>query len=95
MAVDTTACRIDEPVGTFSWTTDVQGLLVTYSDASTISRCDQLSQLLVVSFAISENVIGEAAVMDLLTIIHDLNFDAHLFNIQVKTITCCEKFPTL
>lgn len=43
------------------------------------------------SHASLENASGTAAVIDALTIIQDPDFDAHLFNIKLKIITCCHK----
>lgn len=91
MAVNTMACHSDGPVETCSCTTDVQDLLLTYSDASTLSRGDLLSLSLAVSLANLETTSGTAAIIDLLTIIQDPDFDAQRFNIQVKSIACCRK----
>lgn len=89
--MDTTARLPDEPVETCLFTTDVQDTLLTYSDASTLSRKDLLSQFLTGSLATLEPTSGIAAVIDFLTNIQDFDFDAHLFMNQVKSKTSGQK----
>lgn len=69
MAVDTTECHPAGPVETCSCSTDVQVLLLTYSDASTLSRGDLLCIPLAIFLASLETPCGTATVIDLLTII--------------------------
>lgn len=38
-----------------------------------------------------EFISGTEAVINLLTIIQDHDFNVHLFSIQVKNIACCQK----
>lgn len=91
MAVDTEARHSDGAVETCSSTTDVQDFLLTYSGDSTLSQGDPLRLSLAVSFATRETAPGTAAVIDLLKIIRDLASDAHLLNIPVNSIACCQK----
>lgn len=89
MAVDTTAWHSDGPVGTQSCTKDVQDTLLTYSDTSALFRGDLLNLSLKISFAGLEYSSRTAAVIDLLTIIQNPDFDAPSFNNQIKSIACC------
>lgn len=91
MAVHTTACHPAGTVKTYSCTADVWDLLLTYSDASQLSLVDLSSCSLAVSLVSLETASGTAVVIDLLTIIPDSNFDAPFYNIQVKSMTCCQK----
>lgn len=90
MALDTTACHTDRPVETCSCTTVVQDLLLSYSHASTLSLVDVLSLYLSVLFTSLKSSFGNAAVIDPLANVQNLNFDAQLFFIKVKTIACCQ-----
>lgn len=89
MTVDTTACHPDVPVRTCSCTTDVQGLFLFYSNASTLAKGNLMSSSLAVYLAIKETTSGTAAVIELLTIIQNPKFDAQLFNVQGKSIAYC------
>lgn len=81
LAVDTTAHHSHGLVEFCSCTTDVQDTLLISSGASTLSRSDLLSLSLVVSLGSQETTSGTANTADLLTILRDFDFDAHLFNI--------------
>lgn len=67
----------------------MQNLLLTFSDASTLSRDDWLTLSSAVSVAILENISRTAAVIDLLTIIQGPDFDTYVFNVQSKSVARC------
>lgn len=59
----------------------MQDLLLTYSAASKLSSVERLNLSYDLSLVSQETAPKTAAVIDLLTIIQDPNFDAQLFNI--------------
>lgn len=67
VAVDSTARPSVRPVETFYCTTNVQYLLLTFSDASTLSIDDLLSLSLAISLACLKTISGTAAVIAPLT----------------------------
>lgn len=69
----------------------MQDVLLTYSNSSTVSMSDLLCLTLTDSLTSLKTMFRTAAANDLLTIIRDPDFDAHLSNVQVKNIACCEK----
>lgn len=87
-AVETTACHPDRPVKTCYCTTDVQNLLLTYSDASSVSRCDLWSLPLAASLTSLEIASETTAFVELLTIIQDSESNTHTLKIQVESIAC-------
>lgn len=66
-------------------------LLLTYLDASTISKDDLLSLSLAISLDSQKITSGTAAVIDLFTNIQSPNFSAHHFKTQVINIARCKK----
>lgn len=64
----TTTCRLNSPVKTCSATTDVQDLLLSYSNASKLSRGGILSLSLADSRASLENASRRAALIAFLTL---------------------------
>lgn len=91
VAADPTACIFDGHVETSFRTADAQDLVLTYSDASTLSKGDPFSLSWAVFHSSLETTPETAAVIDRHTIIHNPNFDAHIFKIHVKSIACCQK----
>lgn len=83
------ACCTDGPLETCSCKTDLPDLLLTYLNASWLSKGDLLS-LSVAFFLASLLAISEtAAIMDLLINIQCLDFDAQHLNVPVKSIAGC------
>lgn len=95
MDVNTTARNSDGLIKTCFCTTEVQGCLSTYSDASALSWGDLWSLYLADSPGSLETISGTVTVIDLLTIIQDSKFGEHFFNIQVKTTLCYWKISDL
>lgn len=89
MAVAATARSSDVAVETC--TTDVRDTLLTYSEASTLSRGDLLSVSFVISFSSLETTSGTATVIDFVEIVQDHDVDAHLYNAQFMSMACCQK----
>lgn len=83
LGMDTTVSYPEEPLETCSCKIALHDLLLTYSDASTISKRDLLSLFITVSLAGLETIAKTAAVIDLLTIIQYPDFDVHPIKIQV------------
>lgn len=59
--------------------------MTTYSDTFTLSRVPLVSTSFAESLAKIKTITETAAVVELCTIIHDLDFDTHFFNILVKS----------
>lgn len=89
--MDTPACHPEAPMKLFLSITDLQDLLLLYSDASTLLTDDPLSLSLAVSIARLESTSVAAALCGQHTINLDFNFDAQLLNIQVESIALCRK----
>lgn len=90
IVVDTTARHFSWTVETCSCTTDVQDTPITYTGATQLSTGDLLNLPLVVFLSSLESTYETEAVTSILTISLDFYFDAHLFNIQIKCLTCCQ-----
>lgn len=90
-AVQPTAEHCDRVAATCSCVTKVQNLLPVYLNASRSSRGGPFSLYLSLSLATLVASSEIVAVIDLLKIISDPNFDKHLLNIQVKSIAFCQK----
>lgn len=90
IVVDSTPHHFDGALRIRFCSMDLQDTQLIYPDASIVMRGDLFSQSLAVFLASLDTTSGTAAVINLLTIIQDLAFFAHLLNCQAKSIACCE-----
>lgn len=84
IAVNTTARHSKEPVEICSCTTNVPNTLLTHTDASILLSGSLLKPSLAVFLSRLETTPGIATVIEILAIIQNPEFDAHLFSIQIQ-----------
>lgn len=91
VAVDTNGYQSDNLFETCSCTTAVLDTLLSYLDASTVSKRDVMNLSLPIPLACQYYVLRTASDNCVLTIIYDLHVDARLLSTQVKSIKCYSK----
>lgn len=91
MAVNTIAYHSDRAVETSSCTTDAKDYHLIYLYGPTLSRSDQLDLPLAYFLAGHETTSETAAVIELFANTKGPGFEVDLFNIQVKSLACCQK----
>lgn len=91
MAMNTARRHADGSVETRSSSTDVLDMMLAFLDASTLLWKVLLSLILALLLAGVETTFEAAAMVSLLTITQNPDFDAHPINIHVESILCCQK----